>query len=52
MPKKKKKQIGKIIVTKSLYGLVWDPDRKEYNRLSWYVEHIRRLYDFENRNNI
>ncbi|MFX1310683.1 MAG: hypothetical protein ACFE8C_13355 [Promethearchaeota archaeon] len=48
--KKKKRKI--IIIGDSLHRLTWDNDRKEYNHLAWYVEHIRRLYDFENKFNV
>jgi len=48
--KKEKKKI--IIIRNSLHRLTWDKDRKEYNKKAWYVEHIRRLYDFENKMNI
>ncbi|NVM34401.1 MAG: hypothetical protein HWN81_02320 [Candidatus Lokiarchaeota archaeon] len=52
MTKKKKKKKRKIIIRYSLHRLVWDVDRKEYNRKVWYIDQIRKLYDFENRNNI
>jgi len=50
--KKKKKKKRTIIIRNSLHRLTWDDDRKEYNKKAWYVEQIRRLYDFENRMNI